>query len=78
MKKKVNSLAKLYCEVCNYKNIVKKEELNSFQAVEFIGVQKNITKLVEGKPNEILIKERESKYKCPQCGRLITVKYINE
>lgn len=68
---------RLYCEICNWKQIV--EDLESIDLVEAktSAIQTNIPKLVEGKTVLSKNKNQVRKFKCPSCGRLIIPKLID-
>lgn len=68
---------RLYCEICNWQQIV--ENLESIDLIETknSAVQTNIPKLVEGKTVLSKNKNQVRKFKCPNCGRLVIPKLID-
>jgi|GEM_PF-2790260 hypothetical protein len=70
----------LYCQICNWKKITDGGDIKNLTEVKTSNIQREIPKFDKKEKKTILSKDkiRKKRFKCPNCGRVVFPKKIDD
>lgn len=71
-------LYQLYCEICNWKKITDGSDVDGFYEYSTSQLMGEIPKLENDKVVGAKFKDRNKKIRCPNCGRVLVIKKIED
>jgi len=71
-------LYQLFCDICNWKKITDGHDVENLQKYETSPIPTTIPKLEDNKIIPGKSQKQHKKFKCPQCGRLVISKIIED
>ena len=74
----VTKLYQLYCEICHWRKITDGSDVNQMHEIPTTPLMTALPKIEEGKPAVAKFQKRPKRFRCEQCGRVVSARVIDD
>ena len=71
-------LYQLYCEICHWRKITDGSDVNQMHEIPTTPLMITLPKIEEGKPAAAKFQKRPKRFRCEQCGRVVSPRVIED
>jgi hypothetical protein len=71
-------LYQLYCEICHWRKITDGSDVGDMREIPTTPLMTALPKIDEGKPAPAKFQKRPKRFRCEQCGRVVSPRIIED